>query len=69
MTLNKFKYNVLCIWLTRLRLGLSPLKQHQFQNNFIVDPNCKHCINTPETTEHFFFKCLKYTEARLSIAI
>ena len=45
-------------------MGLSPLNEHRFKYNFIPDPNCEHCTNTPESTEYYIFKCLRYTEAR-----
>jgi hypothetical protein len=53
-------------WLTRLRLGLSPLNSHRFSYNFINDPKCPNC-NKDETTFHYFFICPAYDNARLRL--
>ena len=53
-------------WLTRLRLGLSALNNHRFTYHLISEPNCTHCVNTPETTEHFLLDCPKYAAPRTS---
>ena len=75
--LNKDKirrnpYHLLCsgkcgTWLTRLRLGLSPLNHHRFTYNLIKDPHCPHCPRTLETTFHFFFECPSYSDARATL--
>ena len=51
-------------WITRLRLGLSPLNLHRFTYHLINDSSCPHCLNVPETTEHFIFFCPHYAAAR-----
>ena len=53
-------------WLTRLRLGLSPLNEHRFKYHLVSDPFCAFCNNIRETTEHFFFDCPKYATPRLA---
>ena len=65
-------YNMLCsgkkgIWLTRLRLGLSPLNFQRFTYNLTNDPFCPNCENTDETIEHFMLSCPAYTTARISL--
>ena len=44
--------------LTRLRLGVSHLREHKFRRNFadILNPLCP-CSIKPETTMHFFLRC------------
>ena len=62
-------YHRLCsskpgIWLTRLRLGLSALNQHQFKYNFIDSPDCLYCPGLEESTIHYLFKCQTHDLAR-----
>ena len=51
--------------LFQLRVGLSPLREHKFRKNFKDTPTetCS-CKMDAETTEHFFFHCVNYIEAR-----
>ena len=63
------KYNLSCswkkgIWITRLRLGLSPLNYHRYTYHLINEPFCEFCPQTNESTEHFLFKCPKYATPR-----
>jgi len=52
---------------TRLRLGLSPLKDHLFRRN-IVDSNiCSFCNLEAETSTHFFLRCPTYTLHRIRL--
>ena len=44
------------IWLTRLTLGLSALKDHRYRYNLIDDPYCEFCGHS-ETTKHYLFDC------------
>ena len=46
--------------LTRLRLGLSHLREHNFRHNFndTIDPFCLCGTNSVETNEHFLLHCL-----------
>ena len=52
------------VWLSRLRMELSPLNQHRCKYNFIQYSTCPACNTLPETTPHFFFKCPTYRLAR-----
>ena len=51
--------------LTRLRLGLSHLREHKFKHNFqdSINPLCS-CGGDIETTEHFFLHCQHYNHLR-----
>ena len=48
--------------LTRLRLGLSHLREHIFRHNFndTIDPFCLCGTNNIETSEHFLLHCHTY---------
>ena len=52
--------------LTRLRLGLSHLRQHKFRLNFndTIDAFCLCRTNCSETTEHFLLYCPIYASFR-----
>ena len=54
--------------LTRLRLGLSHLREHKFNHNFqdSVNPLC-NCGLEVETTTHFFLHCLNFTTIRQTL--
>ena len=43
---------------TRLRMGLSHLRQHKFRHNFCdtINPLCP-CNTEPETTDHYLLRC------------
>ena len=53
--------------LTRLRLGLSHLREHKFHHNFndTFDPFCLCRTNSIETVEHYLLHCPVYTDQRL----
>ena len=56
--------------LTRLRLGLSHLREHKFRYNFndaTIDPFCLCGTNSLETSEHFFLHCPTYAYLRLKL--
>ena len=55
--------------LTRLRLGLSYLREHKFRHNFndTIDPFCLYRTNCLEATEHFLLHCLIYASFRLNV--
>ena len=55
--------------LTRLRLGLSHLREHNFRYNFndTIDPFCSCRTNCLETTEHFLLHCPIYASFRLNL--
>ena len=55
--------------LTRLRLGLSHLREHKFRHNFndTIDPFCLCGTNSFETSEHFFLHCPTYACLRLKL--
>ena len=52
-------------YLTRLRIGFSHLKEHEFKHNFqdAIDPMCS-CSSGVETTIHFFHHCANFTTQR-----
>ena len=52
--------------LTRLRLGLSHLREHKFQHNFLdtFDPLCP-CSSEVESVSHFFLRCHFFNNERL----
>ena len=54
--------------LTRLRLGLSHLREHKFRHNFndTIDPFCLCITNCFKTTEHFLLHCPIYATFRLN---
>ena len=54
--------------LTRLRVGLSHLKEQKFRHNFhdTIDPLCP-CNMEPETVSHFFLRCLNYNNLRINL--
>ena len=55
------------IFLTRLRVGFSHLREHKFRHNFAdtLDPFCNCRTNSIETTEHFMMHCSEYSNVRL----
>ena len=57
--------------LTRLRLGLSHLREHKFRHNFndTIDPFCLCGTNSFETSEHFFLHCPMPVYASNSLTI
>ena len=54
--------------LTRLRVGLSHLREHKFRHNFqdSLDPFC-NCGRHIETTIHFFLHCSNYSNQRKTL--
>ena len=54
--------------LTRLRLGLSHIREHKFKHGFqdAINPLCR-CGKEVETTFHFLFSCPNYSEKRLTL--
>ena len=54
------------IFLTRLRVGFSHLREHKFRHNFsdTIDPFCNCRTNSLETTEHFLMYCSNYSNER-----
>ena len=54
--------------LTRLRVGLSHLKDQKFRHGFndTIDPLCP-CNMESESVSHFFLRCLHYTNLRLDL--
>ena len=55
--------------LTRIRLGLSHLREHKFRHNFndTIDPFCLCATNCLETSEHYFLHCPTYAHLRLKL--
>ena len=54
--------------LTRLRLGLSHLREHKFSHNFqdTVNPLCS-CSLELENVEHFFLRCHHFNQSRFNL--
>ena len=54
--------------LTRLRLGLSHIREHKFKHNFqdTLNPLCS-CGKKVETTFHFLLSCPSYSDERLTL--
>ena len=54
--------------LTRLRLGLSHLREHKFKHNFqdCLNPLCL-CGNEIETSTHYLHHCPAYTNEGLTL--
>ena len=54
--------------LTRLRVGLSHLREQKFRHGFndTLDPFCPSNRET-ETVSHFFLRCLNYTNLRIDL--
>ena len=47
---------------TRMRLGLSHLRQQLHSFKIIDSPYCTHCTDRLETTTHYLLTCPKYTD-------
>ena len=54
--------------LYQLRVGLSPLKCHKKNHNFVDTPNdwC-NCLSAPEDTQHFLLKCTLFSVQRVKL--
>ena len=54
------------IFLTRLRIGFSHLREHKFRHNFLdtTDPFCTCRTNSIETTEHYLLRCSNFSTYR-----
>ena len=63
-----FKINRLSgfVFLTRLRVGFSHLREHKFRHAFldIVDPIRSCCTNVVENTEHYLSHCSNFANQR-----
>ena len=57
--------------LTRLRLGLSHLREHKFRHNFndTIDPFCLCGTNNIKTSEHFLLHCPTYACLRRKLFV
>lgn len=55
------------VFLNRLRVGFSHLREHKYRHNFAdtLDPFCNCRTNSLETTEHFLMHCSDYSNERL----
>lgn len=50
---------------TRIRLKLSPLKQHLYSHGIILSPICQQCTNeSEETNTHYLLTCTTYVVQR-----
>ena len=56
-------------FLTRLRLGLSHLREHKFRHNFndTINPFCPCGTNSIESAEHFLLHCPNFSTYRCSL--
>ena len=54
--------------MTRLRLGLSHLREHKFNHNFqnCINPLCS-CGMDIESTSHFFLHCPLFDDKRITL--
>ena len=54
--------------ITRLRLGLSHLREHKFRHNFqdTLNPICS-CGENTETTVHYLLPCSSYLNERMTL--
>ena len=54
--------------ITRLRLGLSHLREHKFKNGFeeTLNPLCS-CGNDVDSTEHFLLHCPRFVNERRTL--
>ena len=63
-----FKINRLSgfVFLTRMRVGFSHLREHKFRRVFldIVDPICSCRTNAVENTEHYLLHCSNFANQR-----
>ena len=68
LRLNLWLNNMLSgfVFLTRLRIGFSHLREHKFRHGFldIVDPTCFCRMNAVENTEHYLLHCSNFTNQR-----
>ena len=70
--LSKYKYELLCISKSDLRLltellsGHSSLNYFKFIQHLVPTPWCTNCAMVSETTEHFLCKCPAYSLLRIS---
>ena len=57
------------IFLNRLRVDFSHLREHKFRHNFLdtLDPFCNCRTNSLETTEHFLMYCSDYRNERFDM--
>ena len=55
-------------YLTRLRVGLSHLREHKFRHNFrnSLNPIC-NCSNSTESTNHYLLYCSNFKNERQTL--
>ena len=55
-------------YLTRLRVGLSHLREHKFKHNFqdTLNPLCA-CSSEPECNKHYLLRCHFFNEQRVRL--
>ena len=54
---------------TRLRLGLSALKQQLFHFGIIQNPTCEHCYLADESVYHYFLECPTFAAYRIHLMV
>ena len=52
---------------TRMRLGLSPLREQLYKFDIIESPNCENCYIESESCIHYFLKCPVFTIQRVKL--
>ena len=57
------------VLLTRLRVGLSHLREHKFKHGFqdTINPFCNCQTNSIETTKHYLLHCSNFPNERLHL--
>ena len=55
------------VWLSRLRMELSPLNAHRAKYCFIPNSICPACNTAPEMVQHYFLSCPTFNYARISL--
>ena len=71
-TIPNSVFNVVDVYgiklLTRLRVGLSHLREHKFRHNFqdTINPLCS-CSLEVESTSHFFLRCQNFITPRTNL--
>ena len=55
--------------LTQIKFQLSKLNNHLFLYNITDNPFCPWCHDCVEDTQHFFYSCDAYTNARTQLLI
>ena len=52
---------------TRMRLGLSPLREHLYNFCIVDSPTCEYCFIEHESCIHYFLKCPSFSVSRCKL--